>query len=231
MQIPLPVRLDDENAFTNFLPHPGVALAVAQLRAGLAHRPLRAFLHGAPGCGRSHLLQACCHVLEAEPAGFVYLPLGEVRDLPAPELLAGLEERALVCLDDLEAVSGLPAWEESLFHLFNRLQLRNGSLLVAARQPPAGLGIALPDLLSRLQSLPVFALAAPDDAGLAEVLMLRARARGLQMEPEVARYIVQRAARDLPCLLGLLEELDRRSLAAARRLSIPFVREVLGWQG
>ncbi len=231
MQIPLPVRLDDENAFSNFLPHSGVALAVAQLRAGLAHRPLRAYLHGAPGCGRSHLLQACCHALESEPTGFVYLPLAEVRELPAGELLAGLEERALVCLDDLGSVAGLPAWEESLFHLYNRLQDCHGSLLIAARQPPAGLGIALPDLLSRLQSLPVFALAAPDDAGLAEVLVFRARTRGLQMEPEVARYIVQRAARDLPGLLGLLDQLDRQSLAAARRLSVPFVREVLGWQG
>ena len=231
MQIPLPVRLDDENAFTNFLPHQGVALAVAQLRGGLVHRPLRAFLHGAPGCGRSHLLQACCHALEGEPSGVVYLPLAEVRELPAKELLAGFEERALVCLDDLGSVAGLPAWEEALFHLFNRLQTSNGSLLVAARQPPAGLGIMLPDLLSRLQSLPVFALALPDDAALAGVLLLRARTRGLQMEPEVARYIVQRAARDLPGLLGLLEELDRHSLAAARRLSIPFVREALGWQG
>lgn len=230
MQIPLPVRLLDENSFANFLPHPGARLAVAHLREGLAHRPLRVFLHGAPGAGRSHLLQACCHALEAESAAFVYLPLGELRELPPADLLAGLEERALLCLDDLDAVAGRGPWEEALFHLFNRVQAREGSLLVAARQPPSMLGIALPDLRSRLQSLSVFALAAPDDAALAELLTLRARGRGLQMEPEVARYILQRASRSPPDLIALLERLDAQSLAAARRLSIPFVREVLGWQ-
>lgn len=230
MQIALPVRLHDEASFGNFLPHPGVAPSLAQLRAGLEAPPFGAWLHGPAGCGRTHLLQACCHAAEARGQAFVYLPLAELAGAPPAELLAGLESCALLCLDDIDAVADRPDWEEALFHLYNRVQEQRAVLLMAARLPPASLPVALPDLRSRLQALLVLPLAAPDDDALLAALVLRAHGRGLVLEPEVGRYILARAPRAMPALLALLDRLDAGSLAAGRRLSIPFVRECLGWQ-
>jgi DnaA family protein len=50
----------------------------------------------------------------------------------------------------------------------------------------------------------------------------------MAMPEAVAHYLLQRHARDLTALFGLLERLDRASLAAQRRLTVPFVREVAG---
>jgi DnaA family protein len=230
MQIPLPVSLPDDASFDAFYPHAGVAASLSALQSGLAAPPLRAFLHGAPGSGRTHLLQACCLVSEAQAATFAYLPLADLRALPPTELLAGLEACALVCLDDLDAVLGEPAWEEAIFHLHNRLLQREVSLLVAARLPPASLAVRLPDLLSRLQALLVLPLALPDDESLLSALVLRAHRRGMTLDEDVARYILSRAPRGMSELMAVLDLLDARSLAAGRRLSIPFVREALGWQ-
>ena len=52
---------------------------------------------------------------------------------------------------------------------------------------------------------------------------------GLQLPPEVANYIVNRAPRGLGDLLQLLERLDRASLVEKRPLSIPLVKRTMGW--
>jgi DnaA family protein len=230
MQIPLPVSLPDDASFDAFLPHAGVAASVSALRRGLEMPPLRVFLHGAPGSGRTHLLQACCLEAEARASAFVYLPLADLRAAPPGELLAGLEACDLVCLDDLDAVLGEQAWEEAIFHLHNRLLQRECSLLVAARLPPVSLAVRLADLRSRLQALLVLPLALADDEALLAALLLRARRRGMVLEDEVGRYILSRAQRSMSGLMAVLDQLDAGSLAAGRRLSIPFVRELMGWQ-
>jgi DnaA family protein len=58
-------------------------------------------------------------------------------------------------------------------------------------------------------------------------LVDRARARGLALEGPALDYLFRRVGRDLATLTALLDRLDRESLAAQRRLSVPFLREVL----
>lgn len=231
MQLPLPVRLDDEASFANFFPHAAVAPALAQLQSALAGAPVGVLLHGASGSGRSHLLQACCHAAEARGESAVYLPLAQLVAAPPTEVLAALERSRLLCLDDLDAVTGITTWDEALFHLLNRVATARASVVMASRLPPAALPPMLADLRSRLQAMLVLALAEPDDEAKLEALLLRARGRGLVMSRETGSYVLQRAPRGMSALLGVLEQLDRRSLQAGRRLSIPFVREVMGWQG
>lgn len=184
------------------------------------------FLHGEPGQGRSHLLSALCSEAEAQGLGAVLLPLQELVD-SEPDLLAGLESQALIALDDLEAVAGRADWEESLFHLFNRARLQGVRMVFSARDTAARLGLQLPDLVSRLAQAPAWLLDVPDDESRQALLEAAALRRGLVLEPEVTRYLVQRAPREPGRLLALLERLDRHSLAAGRRLTIPFVRQWL----
>ena len=231
MQLALPVRLPDEASFDSFHVHPGVAPAVAQVQEGLAHPPFGICLHGPAQSGRTHLLQATAHAAAALDWAVVYLPLADLRAQPAEELLEGLGESGLVCLDDVDAVAGDAAWERALFGLYNRVHGAGASLLLAAVRPPVALGIELPDLRSRLQALLVLGLAPPDDDDRSQALVLQARARGMTLEPDVARYILARAPRGMSELVAALDRLDRSSLAAGRRLSIPFVREALGWVG
>ena len=99
---------------------------------------------------------------------------------------------------------------------------------MAARQPPTELPLALPDLVSRLAWGPVFALPPLDDERRQELLVQRAALRGLSMPREVASYLISRAPRGATELVILLEKLDKASLEAQRKLSIPFVKATLG---
>lgn len=180
------------------------------------------YLHGAAGTGKSHLLQAAC----AEVPGAGYFPLAALREL-GPGVLEGAAALPLVAIDDIDAVAGSGEWEQALFGLYNAC-LASARLLVAAREPSTGLAVRLPDLRSRLAAMPHYALRPLDETGQREALRLRAAMRGIELPDETLTYLQRRFARDMASLHALLDRLDLASLQQQRRLTVPFIRAVLG---
>jgi DnaA family protein len=226
-QLALEVRLRDEATFDNFLAGPATRPMVEALQRQLEESgEAIIFIYGPGGCGKSHLLQAACHHAASRA---LYLPLAELQSCPADELLQDVESRDLVCLDDVHRVLGDGSWEEALFHLCNRARERGCRLLVAGDAAPRALALRLEDLRSRLGWGIVYQLTRPGDEEKAAILQFRAGRRGLALSAEVAAFIVSRAPRALDQLLDLLDRLDRASLARQRALSIPFVKQILGW--
>lgn len=228
-QLPLPVGLADAATLDNFLSRPALAALYAAAAAvtpgsDAGDEPLT-FLHGAAEGGKSHLLQAVCHRRE----GAVYLPLADLRAHAPQRVLEQLEFAPLVAIDDVELITADAAWEEGLFHLVNRARARGCPLWLAARRPPAQLGLALADLASRLTGGVTWSVAAPSDDDKRAILRFRAARRGLALDDAVARYIVNRDSRLLTDLLASLDQLDRASLQLQRPLTIPLVRRVMGW--
>ena len=56
----------------------------------------------------------------------------------------------------------------------------------------------------------------------------RAAQRGFELPEETLRYLQRRLPRDMRSMCELLDALDDAALAAQRRLTIPFIREVIG---
>jgi DnaA family protein len=227
-QLPLGVRLRDEATFANY--YPGVNQeAVRLLQDAAAQHDGVVYLWGGPGTGKTHLLQAICHLAAAEGQALAYLPLREAASF-SPELVEGLEQLPLVIVDDIDTVAGNPVWETALFHLYNRIREQGGRLILSGSSSPAAIAIALPDLRSRLAGGLVLQLRALPDDDKAAALRLQARRRGMEMPEEVAVYLLRRCPRDMADLFALLETLDQASLAAQRKLTIPFVKTVLETQ-
>lgn len=227
-QLPLGVLLREEATFADYLPGANqdvVRLLRDDVAAG--HENF-IYLWGGHGTGKTHLLQATCRRTAAQRQALAYLPLREVA--LSPEILEGLEHLPLVVVDDVDDVAGDAAWEAALFHLHNRIREQGGRLLVSGLHSPAALGIALADLRSRLAGGLVMQLQPLGDEEKAEALRLRARQRGMEMAEEVAAYLLRRCRRDMTALFALLEELDQASLAAQRKLTIPFVKETLRYR-
>jgi len=231
IQLPLGVRLRDDATFANYYPGANAAALgyverLCEADAGWAESLI--YLWGGEGVGRSHLLQAACLRFEQRGESAVYLPLAEVVEY-GPALLDNLEQCELVCLDDLDAVAGRSDWEEALFHLFNRLRDSGRRLLLAASSSPRELPVQLADLQSRLTLALVFQLQSLSDEDKLRALQLRASRRGLHLSDEVGRFILTRGERSMSALFDLLERLDQASLQAQRKLTIPFLKETLGW--
>jgi DnaA family protein len=225
-QLPLGIALRVGADLEGF--HAGANAQALRAVEGIASDPGEAFVYlwGPAGVGKSHLLQAACGAAGRASRRAGYLPLAGIGEL-GPAILEGWEHLDLVCLDDLEAVAGNPDWEQALFHLFNRLRDENHQLLVAARNSPAANGIQLADLASRLTSGLTVRMEPLGDDDLLAALALRAERLGLELPEDTARYLLRRFRRDMRHLCDLLDRLDQASLAAQRRLTVPFVRGVL----
>lgn len=230
-QLPLALRYPPDQRFDTFVAAPAGALA--QLRAlaeGAATDWL--FLAGAAKTGKTHLALALCAAAEQAGRRAAYLPLAAAAGR-AREALEALEGNDLVALDGLEKLVGGIADQSrddeiALFDFHNQARTRGTGVLYTAQALPDELALALPDLRSRLQQCARIVLLPLDDEGRREVLRDRAQRRGLILEEAAIDWLLTRTDRDLGALVGLLDKLDRASLAAQRRVTVPFLRQVLG---
>ncbi|MDD2769917.1 MAG: DnaA regulatory inactivator Hda [Methylococcus sp.] len=225
-QIPLHFAVDPLQTFELYCAGPN-AEAVTAVRhcARTAGEPLL-YLWGDTGLGKTHLLNAACREAFHSGRSAACIPLALVGGY-GPAMLDGMEHQNLVCLDDIERVAGQGGWERQLFGLFNALRDAGNTLVVTASMPPAELPVALPDLKTRLAwglTLRLHPLA--DEHKLA-ALQRRAEELGLDLTPQVGRFLLSRCRRDLASLQALLGDLDRATLAAKRRLTIPFIKSYL----
>jgi hypothetical protein len=63
--------------------------------------------------GRSHLLHAACAALSQHGEAVGYVPLDK-RTYFMPEVLDGIEQLALVCIDNIECIAGDKSWEMAI---------------------------------------------------------------------------------------------------------------------
>jgi DnaA family protein len=224
-QLTLGVQLKERATFASFLTARNVEL-VAHLRNVAELTPPGAtWLAGPHAAGKSHLLQAVC-AAAGPRARAAYLPLESL--LPfGPGALEGAETLDVACLDDVQAIAGLDDWEERLFSLWQRAQERGTTLVFAARENPVHVDFDLADLKSRLASSVVFAVRELNDEEQIEALDLRAHLRGFELPAETAKYLQRRFPRDMRTLCDVLDTLDDAAFAAQRRLTVPFIREIV----
>lgn len=224
-QLPLGIRIPDRAVFATFLPARD-AQVVQHLKALAQGRTAgMAWISGAPGSGKSHLLQAAC-VLASESLRAGYLPLRDLASFGS-RTLEGLGELDCLCLDDIDAVCADPDWARALFGVHRELEERGGALIASAGLPPALARWTLQDLGSRWAASAVFQLKGLEDSEVLEALKLRAGARGIELPEGTARWLQRRFPRDMRSLYDLLDELDVEALVERRRLTVPFIRTVL----
>ena len=201
----LALALDHAESYAreDFLAGPCNASALALIDAWPDWPAYAMALIGPEGSGKTHLA-----TIWAAAAGARVVSgrtLGEI-DLPA-----ALSTGALVVED-----AAATADERALFHLINLAREENAFVLFTACSAPSIWRLAMPDLVSRLRTLPAVTLEPPDDAMLRAVLVKLAADRQLPLEESVVSYLLTRIERSFAAARTAVIALDKEALRQGR---------------
>ncbi len=190
-------------------------------------RDNQTYLWGKAASGKSHLLQAACSTVSQRAKSSIYLPLQQVGQ-EADQILKGLESVDLVCIDDIDLITRAELQlEHPLFHLINRLRSENGCLIMAGRSNPRHLTLQLADLHSRLLWGSVLRLTAIPDMEKPNALSLHAKFNGSEIPKTTITYLMNHYPRDMDYLTKVVDHISRVGFQCKRRLTVPFVKQVL----
>jgi DnaA family protein len=226
-QLPLDFEFRASQTFNDFFSGANheIVTHLQQCINGLGEQQI--FLWGKSGQGKTHLLQACCHEAQNHNLSSFYFDLSNGQ-LPDSEMLTGLDECEVVCFDNIELISGNAIWELAFFNFFNRHRDRGHKLIVSASSAPNAIAIQLPDLRTRLNWGLTLKIQTLSDSDRIQALIFKAGQMGFEIAPQAGRFLLTHYDRDLASLWALLGKLDKASLAAQRKLTIPFLKQILG---
>lgn len=225
-QLPLTLSLNPDSTFETFFVSEKNAQVLNVLQQFLYDDEHFLYLWSQAGDGVSHLLNAVQHVASTQMS-CQHLPLKLLLAYPPQIVTDGLAQLDLVCIDDIDVIVNHKGWQQALFHLYNQLRDSGKKLMVAGHQSPRQLAVDLQDLKSRLQWGTVLYLEPLDDEHKTQALKQKAAQLGICLTDEVANYLLTRIERSNAAIYQTLMRLDQESLAEKRKLTIPFVKQVI----
>ncbi len=226
IQFPLAFEFQSNQGFNTFFTasNQGIVTQLQKLILGTGERQI--FLYGEAALGKSHLLQACCQFAHKQGMNPFYYPF-EKKRLPSLSMLENLEKVQLVCFDNINEIIGNLDWEQALLNFLNQDAENNNRLILTARINPKEIGVKLPDLKNSLNSGLSLKLNPLEQSETITALIYKANYMGITISRKVGHFLVTHYASDLPSMWILLEQLDKATLSAQRKLTIPFLKQIL----
>ena len=225
-QLPLQFEFRANQSFNDFFAGSNQEIIVHLQNSVTGRGELQIFLYGQSGLGKTHLLQACCQFAQSLRRSSFYLDLAGSH-LPDVDILNGLDSLELVCLDNIQAIAGKPEWETAFFHFFNLHRDSEHTLIISAECLPNQIPVSLPDLKTRLNWGLTLKLQALSENDQISALIIKANRMGFEVSPQTGLFLLTHYGRDFSALWHLLDKLDKASLAAKRKLTIPFLKKIL----
>ena len=211
----LALALDHTESFAreDFLSGPSNAAALALIECWPQWPNGAVILTGPEGSGKSHLAAIWANAAGAR--------LVAARALEQATVPAALATGALVIEDIVAGAFD----ERALFHLLNLAREEEAFVLLTAHTMPTGLAIR--DLGSRLEALPIVGLAAPDDALFRAVLVKLFADRQIAVEENLISYVATRIERSFAAARALVGRLDAEAMRRKRPLTRALAAEIL----
>jgi DnaA family protein len=220
-QLALPVQLTQAPTFETFFAGPNADIVDAlRVIAGRRSPVPAAWIYGAGASGKTHLLRA---TVAAAGKGAAYSAAAIACDA-----LGALQDEPLLALDDVEDALTDEARGLVLLRLIDRRRERGLPLLLAGNVAPARLADISSDLRSRLEAMALLGIKPLREDDRRELVRLQAQQRGLELADDVVSWLIARLRRDAGTLIAALEEIDRATLSAKRRPTLPFVQQTIG---
>jgi DnaA family protein len=134
------------------------------------------------------------------------------------------QSQSLLIVDDYDRFAD----ESWLFHLYNLIKEHHGQAVYFGEKTPSAYHFNLPDLASRLRSLPCLTIQEPDDDLFRQLLKKELYNKGIVCGDEIMEYIYRRFDRSYETIHNLVQLIDENTLQHQRSLSLPFLKEISG---
>lgn len=115
--------------------------------------------------------------------------------------------------------------ERDILHYFNILHENNKYLLITLTQMPK---LNLADLSSRINSVNKVDISMIDDELMRILIFKQFSNFSIVISDDVINYLVKVLPREVPKILSIIGEINQNSLASKRKITIPFIKEILG---
>jgi chromosomal replication initiation ATPase DnaA len=174
-----------------------------------------AIIVGPESCGKSHLVEVW-----RQRSLAVKIMAKDLTTENVPKLLHGTS----AAIEDLHAGK---IDERAVFHALNLAKQEAKTILFTSRLPTSQRSFVIPDLASRLNSLPIVQINAPDDDLLKGVLVKLFADRQLYVDEALIKYTLLRMPRSLATARKLVADIDYLALTEKAEVSKALVAKVL----
>lgn len=195
------------------------------------------FLFGAPGVGKTHLIQAIgIRIKESNPRSrvlYITARLFEsqyttaVRNGKINDFINFYQSIDTLIIDDIQDLIGKQSTQNTFFHIFNHLMHNQKQLILASDCAPSKMEGMEQRLVSRFNMGMTAELERPDYDLRKNVLSQKAEQDGVELPSEVLDYIAENVTESIRELEGIVVSLIAHATVLNVDISIDLARKVL----
>lgn len=226
-QIALPLSFDRQFSFENYFTD-SASFVVASLKALIeGTEESIVVLWGGVDSGKTHLLNSGALFAREHSLDFQLYDGWQLRDCD-PSQFEDIDNNNLVlAIDNLDALCGHRIWEETFYRLINQSRELGSRLLFSLSTKPQDLSCELADFQSRLNWGLLLELPGYSDIDTQRIVKSRAELLGIELSREVLAYLLTHFSRRLSDQIQILQILDKASLTAQKKVTIPLIKKLL----
>lgn len=180
-------------------------------------------IYGHEGCGKTHLAHIFTENVYRKTNLPYKIPMVKAQYIRLDNVHKLFEENKCLVVENLNEDIN----EEAIFHLYNLYRNEGGFILFTSLQAPARMDFKLPDLQSRLNSMPAVEIKEPDSELLSAVIIKLFNDRQINISPEIISYISNNAQRSFAYIKKLVAEADSISISRKRAVSVPIIKDAI----
>ena len=200
------------------------------------------FLYGGVGLGKTHLMHAIAHELQANrpelrvvylsAEQFMYRFVQSLRDKSTMDFKEIFRSVDVLMVDDLQFIAGKDSTQEEFFHTFNALVDQGRQIVLSADRAPSEIKDLEDRIKSRLQSGLVVDLHPTDYELRLGILQQKAeyyrgQYRGLVIAPGVLEFLAHRITTNVRVLEGALTRLFAFASLVGREITLDLTQDCL----
>ena len=229
----LSLHQSETTLMTNRFAH-AAALSVAE-RPSKSYNPL--FIYGGAGLGKTHLLQAIAHYVEANYPHYRvrYIStetmlnefIDSIRNHTQPDFKSRYRETDVLLVDDVQFIEGKEQLQEEFFHTFNTLEEANRQIILSSDRPPDAVATLEERLRSRFKMGLVTDIQPPDFETRLAILRRKAEKGTIPIPDEVLGFIVTNVTNNIRELKGALNRIKAWTAVSGQDLTLTDAERVL----